>query len=525
MINFKNVTYRFPDGQRALNNINLDISKGEKVAIVGTNGSGKTTFALHVNGILKASSGEVSVSGFNPVDETENKLLKPEVGIVFQNPDNQLITMTVEREIAFSLENQNINHTQMRDQVEKMLDLFGLSKYRNRLTAELSGGEKQRLALASVLVTEPSVLVLDEPDSYLDQTGVNILNEAIDVLLSRQKDLTLVRITQYSTVAEECDRMIIFNDGSIFREGKPEDIFSDNHLCDAAKIEIPLKYRIKNGFNFPRLSKFADIRPSCQVVTDYKIKLKDIEFGYEKGTEHNLYNNINLEIKSGKIYGLVGPTGSGKSTLIQLMAGLLKPGSGEVKYKNFENKPGAAVISFQQAERQFFLNSVNDEILFGAKNINSPDPQKIADECYKLVGLDKNIFAGRDPFSLSGGEKRRLSFATILSLDPSFILFDEPTCGLDYSGCELFKKLVAELKSQGKGILIVSHQGDTILELADEILVLNDGFIEKFEAASDFFRSADYDKFLSIPELILYQKTNFDRIVSFSETQLYEKLE
>ena len=426
MINFKNVTYQFPDGFRALNKVNLSISKGEKVAVIGANGSGKTTFALHLNGILKASSGEVSVSGFNPAVEAENKLLKPEVGMVFQNPDNQLITMTVEREIAFSLENQNVSHREMKARVDDMLELFDLMKYRHKLTAELSGGEKQRLALAAVLVTEPSVLVLDEPDSYLDQTGVNILNDAINILLSKQKELTLVRITQFSPVAEKCGRLIIFKNGSIFREGKPEDIFSDNLLCQAAKIEVPLKHRIENGFDFPRQIKSAEIQPSSEISTGKKIRLENIEFGYEKGPENNLFNSIDLEIESGKIYGLVGPTGSGKSTLIQLMAGLLKPASGKVSYENFNFKPGAVVISFQQSERQFFLNSVNREILFGAENIKARDPQKIADDCYRLVGLDKKMFADRDPFSLSGGEKRRLSSAAILSLDPSFIFFDEP---------------------------------------------------------------------------------------------------
>ncbi len=525
MIKFKNVTYQFPDGFRPLNNITLNISKGEKVAVVGANGSGKTTFALHINGILKAYSGQVLVSGFDPAVEAENRLLKPEVGMVFQNPDNQLITMTVEREIAFSLENQNVDFQEMRTRVDNMLELFALAKYRNKLTSELSGGEKQRLALASVLITEPSILVLDEPDSYLDQTGLDILNEAIDGLLCRQKELTLVRITQYSTVAEKCDRMILFKAGAIFREGRPDDIFSDNHLCQTAKIEVPLKYRIEHGFDFPRRDQDAGIRPSRQILTDKKIKLEDIEFGYEKGAENNLFNSLNIEIESGKIYGLVGPTGSGKSTLIQLMAGLLKPNTGKVLFDGFESKAGAVVISFQQAERQFFLNSVNDEILFGAENINSPDPQKTADECYRLVGLDKDKFAKRDPFSLSGGEKRRLSFAAILSLNPSFILFDEPICGLDYSGYELFKKLVVELKSQGKCIMIISHQGDTILELAEKVLVLDNGKLDKYESINSFFGSADYDKFLSIPELISYQQTNFSSVDCFSENQLYEKLE
>jgi len=525
MIRFKNVTYQYPGGFRGLNRVNLNISRGEKIAVIGANGSGKTTFALHINGILKASSGEVSVSGYNPAVEEENRLLKPEVGMVFQNPDNQLITMTVEREIAFSLENQNVSHQEMKARVDNMLELFDLMKYRQKLTAELSGGEKQRLALAAVLVTEPSILVLDEPDSYLDQTGLNILNDAIGMLLSRQKDLTLVRITQYSSVAEEYDRMIIFSNGSIFREGKPDEIFSDGHLCRAARIEVPLKYRIQNGFDFPRQKKYSERRPSDKTSAEKKIKLESIEFGYEKGWENNLFDRINLEIESEKAYGLVGPTGSGKSTLIQLMAGLLKPTAGNILYENFESKPGAVVISFQQSERQFFLSTVNREIRFGAENIKASDPQKIADDCYRLVGLEKGKFADRDPFSLSGGEKRRLSFAAILSLEPAFIMFDEPTCGLDYSGGELFKQLVVELKSQGKGIVIISHQGDTILGLADEILVLNDGGLDKYDSVNEFFKSSDNNKFLSIPELISYQITDSGHVDCFTESQLYEKLE
>jgi len=522
MIEFKDVIYQFPDGIRALDKVNINIYSGERVAVIGSNGSGKTTFALHINGILRPTYGKIKIDGLNPLDEADSRRLKQKVGLVFQNPDNQLITMTVEREIAFSLENQNIDRREMIERVDEMLDFFSLSGHRHSLTSDLSGGEKQRLALASVLITEPSILVLDEPDSYLDQAGVKVLDETIELLLARKTDMTIIRITQYTNLSEAYKRLIVFSNGAIIGDGNPDDIFNDRQFCKMADIEVPLRYRIKSNFNFPDSIHSGESRQEAAISGAKSIRLKNVQFRYDLKCPKNVFDNVDAEIKSGRIYGLVGPTGSGKSTLLQLIAGLLKPTGGTVLYDGFEPIAGQIVISFQQSERQFFLETVHREIIFGAENIKRPNIEKIADDCYLLIGLDKGKFAERDPFTLSGGEKRRLSFGAILSLEPGFVFFDEPTCGLDYAGLKLFKKLVFELKDKGVGVVLVSHQGNIIMETADEIFDLHNGRLDRYQSRQFFSEPANYQGYLSVPELISWQSDNFGKISSYSESELHD---
>jgi len=523
MIKFSNVSYSYSDGTTALKDINLHFARGERVSIVGSNGSGKTTLALLINGILRADSGTIEIDGLNPSKEDDNKLLKRRVGLVFQNPDNQLVSTTVEREIAFSLENMNVPSAEMKKRVEQAMDLFGLSQFYNRLTSDMSGGEKQRLALAAVMVTGPEILILDEPGSYLDESGKQLLDDAITLLLNEKKDLTVLRITQYSNVAAGYDRMVVFDDGRIVGDDKPEAIFASVNADEILGIEIPLKYRIK------KMSKRIVDSPQRvdKNITHKKniksISVESVSFDYEtKRTGRLLFENIDLKFESDKVYGLVGPSGSGKTTLIQLMAGLLKPLGGKISYNGFQAQPGDIAIAFQQSERQFFLETVDHEIKFGAGNLARNDIEKIVDNCYHLIGLDREYYGRRNPFTLSGGEKRRVAFGAILSLEPTFIFFDEPTCALDYRGIELFEKLVTQLKNDGIGVVIISHHGNIVFKLADEVIVLNGGRVESVESKMDFFSGVDYGSYLSEPELISFQLEEFGEFRYFSEEELVD---
>lgn len=516
MIEFRNVSYSYPDGVKAIDNISFTIASGEKVAIVGNNGSGKTTLALLVNGILRPDEGSIYVNGYGPISDMNIKALKRIVGLVFQNPDNQLVATTVEREVAFSLENQNIGHPEIRGRVDDSLEYFGLYAYRHRLTAELSGGEKQKIALASVMVSRPEILILDEPGSYLDESGKRLLDAAIRKLLDCVDNLTIIRITQYSQVTLDYKRLIVLKDGKALRDSDPDGIFSDTDFCQQAGISIPLKFRIRQRErNFGQGDSYEGKR--IEIIKS--ISLKNISFSYDDADIFSL-KNINLNIKNANLYGIVGPSGGGKSTLIQLMAGLLKPKSGEISHTGFEPKSGALAVSFQHPERQFFLDAVDKEIRFGAENLRLPSINEIADNCYNLIGLSKDKFSARDPFTLSGGEKRRLAFGTILSLVPAFIFFDEPTCGLDYDGIELFKKMVQDLRRTGVGIVIISHYGNIIFEMADEIIALNNGQVECVVGREEFFRSANYSQYLSEPEVISYQMEHFGALKYFSEDDL-----
>lgn len=520
MIDFKQVIFEYPGGARVINNLNLRINSGERAAVLGNNGSGKTTFALLINGILKPAAGEIRIADLNPADNNENALIKKKVGLVFQNPDNQLVSTTVEREIAFSLENSGTPQPEMVRRVDDALKFFGLENFRSRLTAELSGGEKQKVALAAVMAAEPEILILDEPGSYLDESGKRLLTEAVGRLMQHNRELTVIRITQFSYVTEIYDRVILFKDGAVLLDGHPDQIFSEVETCRSAGISVPLKYRLKAGIDFPRKDAAFPI-PSVEARG---IALKKISFSYDGASGPKLFDNLNLEINSGLTYGIVGRSGSGKSTLIQLMAGLLKPDTGEIFYSGFNPVPGDMAICFQHPERQFFLPTVDRELRFGAENLKLDRIDEIVSECYRLIGLSKEKFADRDPFSLSGGEKRRLAFGTVLSLRPSFVFFDEPTCGLDAFGIRQFIEMAGRLRNLGVGIIIVSHYGEIIYRLADRVIALNNGELQGIWDRRDFFLSFDYTNFLSRPELFSYQLENDGCIESFSELELAARL-
>ncbi len=525
MIKFENVSYTYPDGTMAMKDVDLFLKKGERVAIVGGNGSGKTTLALLINGILRAKSGKIEIDGLNPSDDEDNKLLKRKVGLVFQNPDNQLVSTTVEREIAFSLENMNIPYPEMKNRVEQALELFNLKEYRNRLNSDLSGGEKQRLALAAVMVAEPEILILDEPGSYLDESGKRLLDDAMIRLLNEKENLTVMRITQYSNIAAGYERMLVFNNGQIIADDAPDAIFSREDIYETIGIEIPLTHRIRNSLSRPKEDYEINDNNAPRIKGVKSIALQSVSFGYNGNGENSfLFENVNLEIKSDKVYGLVGRSGSGKTTLIQLLAGLLKPRKGKVVCGGFEANPGDLAVAFQQSERQFFLETVDREIRFGAENLRRNSIEGIVNNCYRLIGLDREKYCRRDPFTLSGGEKRRVAFGAILSLEPMLIFFDEPTCALDYKGIDLFKKMVGRLKSEGVGIVIISHYGNIIFDLADDIIVLNRGVVELVSSIRDFFNSVNYQDYLSVPDLVSYQIERFGCIRYFSERELFDNL-
>jgi len=521
MIKFEKVTFAYPGGAKALDGLDLHIGRGERVAIVGNNGSGKTTLALLINGVLQATAGKIIVDDLDPSDEKDNRLLKHKVGLVFQNPDNQLVSTTVEREVAFSLENMNVPHDRMRPRVERMLDFFGLAAFRNKLTSDLSGGEKQRLALASVMVAEPKILIFDEPGSFLDQTGKKLLNSAIDMLLKDNQNLTVLRITQYAEEAGLYDRMIVFRDGSVEADGSPDEIFSRTRSAESLGVGIPLKYRITRK---PDSDAAPVAQPKKEIVARTSIKLESVSFSYNGKAGDRLFDNVNLEFESDKVYGLVGPSGSGKTTLIQLTAGLLKPDSGRIEYEGFSPSSGRLAVSFQQPERQFFLETVEKEIRFGAENLGLDNIDQISDRCYSLIGMDKQAYGERNPFTLSGGEKRKLAFGTIISLKPTFIFFDEPTCGLDWQGITKFKQLVGNLNLGGVGVVIISHFGDIILDLADEIIALKNGEISQSLSKEQFFRQSEYSHYLSTPDLISYQLEQTGGIRFFSESDFLASL-
>jgi len=490
MIRLQNISVRYNEhAVPALKNINVEIKNGEAVCIMGANGSGKSTFAKLVAGLIKQYQGRLDIGNHSD---------KPlPVGIIFQNPDNQMVAVTVEKELAFALENLGYPQLSMNALIDKTLKSFSISHLCHRLTTELSGGEKQKIALASVMIFQPDILILDEPDSFLDEKGKAVLQKELTKIKEQKPNLILIHITQYPSVARQYKRMLVFDNGEIKADSNPDDIFNNNKFC----IDTKLLFSFESGQQLviPSYQKDGDIKE--------RTSLKSIVFeevGFEYLSHEKVIKNLSCTLDKEEIVGVVGLSGTGKSTFGHLICHLLKPTQGEIKYLNqrgeelaFPKLSGKVSGAFQQPERQFFLPTCKEEIGFGPKNMGYNVDDGMIASFLNMVGLSADSFSHRDPFTLSGGEKRRLAFAAILSMFPDFVVFDEPTCGLDPEGVGRFILLAKALQKAKTGLIIISHDGNVIKKLADRIILFRENEECSIFRAEDFFRINNIEDFIS----------------------------
>lgn len=493
MIRLDNVTYRYRNEDRpVLKDLNLAVKAGETVSVMGANGSGKSTLAKVLAGLIEVDRGRIRV-------ETDEDAPLP-VGILFQNPDNQMVSVTVEKEIAFALENLGVSQEKMEAMITDTLERFSIGHLRERLNSELSGGEKQRVALAAVMVCSPPILVLDEPDSFLDESGKAILMRQLLNLRRTNPAMIQIHITQYPGIARNYSRLIVLDQGEVVADASPREIFNQKDFC------------LRTGLLFSGEADRQVLVPAktngySPIQTDgpHTLVLDKACFSYNEN--HPVLKNISFQMRRSEIMGVVGPTGSGKSSLGLLLCGLLKPSSGMIKYLDGRKREiapdrlvGHVSAVFQQPERQFFLPTCAEEISFGPRNVGHPLSDGDIDSQLAMVGLDPGTFTSKDPFTLSGGEKRRLAFAAVLSMRPQFVVFDEPTCGLDQEGVGRFITLVQLLKDQGMGITIISHDGGVIKGLADRILHLRSDLSWTERTNKEFFTSQHWVGVVSQPD-------------------------
>ncbi|MFH1373944.1 MAG: energy-coupling factor transporter ATPase [bacterium] len=466
MIRFEEVTCRYrDDGPPVLRNLSLEIRDGESVCIMGANGSGKSTLARIIAGLLEVRQGRLKI-------DVDSRSPLP-VGILFQNPDNQIVSVTVEKEIAFALENLGVPPPEMEQLVDETLERFSISHLRTRLTGELSGGEKQRVALAGVMVCRPPVLVLDEPDSFLDESGKADLERELKKLRTENRSMIQIHITQYPSMARRYRRLVVLDAGTIAADGVPDEIFRDLDLC----LRTGLLFSLNDHRQIAIPPQLSHPQAEPPVILSGLV-LRRVCLRYP-GAASDVLRNISFDLQAGEAIGLVGPSGSGKSSLGLLLCGLLKPDSGSIEYIDDHRQPippeqtiGQVSAVFQQPERQFFLPSCSEEVAFGPKNLHQQVDQTHVDALLAMVGLQPTAFRGKDPFILSGGEKRRLAFAAVLSMFPRVVVFDEPTCALDQEGVGRFIRLGRVLKERGVGLIIISHDGDIIKLLTDKVIIL-----------------------------------------------------
>lgn len=509
-----------------LKGVDITIKKGEFIALLGRNGSGKTTFSKQLNAILRPSEGTVTVDEMGTKDADKLYEIRQRVGMVFQNPDNQMVAANVEEEVAFGPENLGMESDTIVARVKQALEQVRMWKRRKTAPNHLSGGQKQRIAIAGILAMHPDYIVLDEPTAMLDPKGRKEVMEALQ-RLNQEQEMTVILITHDMEEAALASRVILLADGQVRFDGTPEKFFGADVLLAEMGMEAPLSYRVrkfidsdvfvekvgdaredeaatgkrknlseydKSGREWEASSELVDKKKNekAEAETDEKnqdlLSLQHVSYIYSPGTAYEkvALDDVSLLLGKGEIVGLAGHTGSGKSTMIQLLNGLLKPTGGTVTFEGKDihakgysgnNLRSRVGMVFQYPEHQMICDTVWEDVAFGPskQGLTGEACETRVEEALRFVDLPEKYYQAL-PLQLSGGQKRRVAIAGVLAMQPEYIILDEPAAGLDAAGKrEIFDRIRRMSREQGIGVLLVSHSMEDLAEYADRIIVLDDG--------------------------------------------------
>ena len=529
--------------QTALDGVDLEVEPGQFIAILGHNGSGKSTLARQLNALLLPTEGTLYVDGYDTRDESNLWNIRQSAGMVFQNPDNQIIASVVEEDVGFGPENMGVPTEDIWKRVEKALRSVGMWKMRNSSPNRLSGGQKQRVAIAGVIAMKPKCIVLDEPTAMLDPGGrAEVIRTVRE--LNRAEGVTVILITHYMEEVVDADRVIVMDQGKVVMTGTPREIFSQVEQLRKYRLDVPqvtlLAYELKRkGLDLPdgiltpeelienldalgasgRLTEKKTSTPGAsgeagremeagqidagrtdadremdagQTGTgrEEQIRIEHLNYIYDPGTayERTALDDIGLTIHDGEFIGIIGHTGSGKSTLIQHLNGLNRASSGRLLFNGddiySEGYPMRELrfkvgLVFQYPEYQLFESDVLKDVCFGPKNQGLPDEEVLARAraAMRSVGLDET-FEKKSPFDLSGGQKRRAAIAGILAMEPEVLVLDEPTAGLDPKGRDEILDLLRSLHEERNiTIILVSHSMEDVANYVSRIIVMDEGKI------------------------------------------------
>lgn len=562
----------------ALSALNFSIEEGSFVCILGHNGSGKSTLAKLFNALQLPTEGTVFVSGMDSREEKNIFPIRREVGMVFQNPDNQIIASVVEEDVGFGPENIGLPTDEIWQRVNNALSAVHMEPYRLKSPNHLSGGQKQRVAIAGTLAMEPKTIVLDEPTAMLDPSGRKEVLESV-LELKRKKGISIILITHYMEEAVDADRILLMDSGKLVMDGSPREVFQNVERLKEYRMDVPIITELahklqKKGFPIEKtilkkeeleeelfkldkegfvlkeelspeklsteiLSKEGDnpfskernielekmesrgeevvsVQNENAALSDYIVEVDHLSAIFQEGTamESFALKDLSMKIRRGSLTAVIGHTGSGKSTLVQHLNGLIKAKSGEIFVSFRENPPlvktgksflffkgkktviekkGRLSLSeegfdyralrfkvglvFQYPEYQLFEETVLEDVMFGPLNQGKKreDAEVLAKEALASLGIGEELYA-KSPFELSGGQKRKVAIAGVLAMGPELLILDEPTAGLDPAGRdELFEEIAGLRRNYAMTILLVSHSMDDVARYADEVLVLHQG--------------------------------------------------
>ena len=507
MISFKNFSFKYNNVvDKTLKNIDLTINKGEKVLIVGPSGSGKSTLSHCINGLIPFSyngeiEGELIIDNIKPYEESLSDVSK-KVGTILQDQDSQFIGLSVGEDVAFNFENNAMPLKEMKVKVIDALELVNMVDFINHSPYELSGGQKQRVSLAGVLGSDAEVLLFDEPLANLDPaSGKEIMQLINDIHEKTNKTIIIVEHRIEDVLEQPFDKVIVINKGEVQGFGTPDeilksdllknnglreplyleamklagcDISGSENLKDLSNIDEKNKEVLKNWFNNETSNKDS-------IIKEEKIlEVKNLAFSHD-GIK-NTINDVSFHLNKGEILAVLGNNGAGKSTLCRLITGILKPQKGSIFLNNqcidswsIKQKGSSIGYVMQNPNQMISQHMIKDEIALGLKcrNYSKEEIDKKVEEVLKICGLYP--YRNWPVSALSYGQKKRVTIASILAINPEVIILDEPTAGQDYKHYTEFMEFIKELSAQGISIILITHDMQLTLEYCHRAVVLSGG--------------------------------------------------
>ncbi|WP_455284136.1 ABC transporter ATP-binding protein, partial [[Eubacterium] cellulosolvens] len=512
---FDNFSWRYDGSQDwALDDVNLTLEEGEFVGIMGPSGAGKTTLTLCMNALIPQRiggtlKGDVKILGKSIIEGEIHDFAK-QVGLVFQDPETQFVSMRVRNEIAFGMENFGIARQEMERRLENAVRAVRMEGMLERSPTELSGGQKQRVAIASVLVTQPKLFVFDEPVSDLDPVGKREVYEAIAKVREETESTIVVIDHDLEEIANHVDRLTLMNKGRIILDLPTREFLEQVEAIESVGETVPQITRLfwelrrkriwdgqlpatldqardrisdlKERFLADRQRTRPQPKEGREIGAD-QIVAEGISHVYPDGTL--AVNSANLRIRKGEYLAIVGQNGSGKTTLVKHFNGLLKPTSGRIRVAGIDI-PGARVRElarhvgyvFQSPDHQLFCNTVFDELMFGPKQLGLV-PRQAEDEARRIMeAMGLSPWEHEHPFFLGKGQRRRLAVGSVLSIDPEILIVDEPTTGQDWRGSKEMMALFDQLnRDRGKTVIVITHNMRLVAEHCKRVIVMSGGRI------------------------------------------------
>lgn len=537
IIEFNDFTFKYRvQAKPTLKNINLTIYEGEKVLIVGPSGSGKSTLAHCINGLTPfyyqgTSTGSLKVMGKEAKDMGIFEISKT-VGTVLQDPDSQFIGLTVAEDIAFKLENDCVEQSKMKVMVDKVSKLVGIEKQLDSSPYSLSGGQKQRVTLAGVTVEDIDILLFDEPLASLDPaTGKNAIELIEQIKNETKKTILIIEHRLEDVLHCDVDRIIVMNEGTIVADMNADEVLSSDILAKSGIREplyiTALKYagvEVTEEMNPGHIDTLDISKCKLGVEKWYKdnesdtsnsyeeslLELKNISFKYEKNKP--ILKDISFKINKGEMVSIVGKNGAGKSTISKLICGFYKPTSGQILLNNrdissdsIKERAERIGMVMQNPNQMISKTMIFDEVALGLRFRGMPEDEIKARvyETLKVCGLYE--YRNWPISALSFGQKKRVTIASILVLNPEVIILDEPTAGQDFKHYNEIMEFLLELNKKGVTIIMITHDMHLMLEYTNRAIVLTDGQKLADNTSANILTNSDIIKDANLKETSLYE--------------------